>query len=195
MAPASPARRASAHRRPTGLLRQVGLAQLLSGRSWQLICEMAKFGVVGGLAVLVAGIGTNLLHFQFGVGPLVSNVIATVVATAVSYAGNRCWTFRRRQRTSVGREGIVFFALNGIGLLIQLACLGFGTYVLGLRDRLSYNVVLTIGIALATLFRYAAYKKWVWRAQPSGSPVAARPGREGQRSGQPEGQEMAGAEE
>lgn len=166
---AASARRAPGHRRPTGLLRQVGLAQLLSGRSSQLISELAKFGIVGGLAVLIADLGSNLLHFRFGAGPLISNVIATAVATAVSYAGNRYWTFRHRQRTSVGREGIVFFALNGIGLLIQLACLGFGSYVLGLRDRLSYNVILIIGIALATLFRYVAYKKWVWRAQPSRS--------------------------
>jgi len=156
----------------------VGLARLLSGQSWQLVCEVAKFSIVGGLAVLVADIGTNLLHFQFGAGPLISNVIATVVATVVSYVGNRYWTFRHRQRTSVGRESVVFFALNGIGLLIQLACLGFGTYVLGLRDRLSYNVALLIGIGLATLFRYAAYKKWVWQARPPGSPVPARPDRD-----------------
>jgi putative flippase GtrA len=155
---------------------QVGVAQLLSGRAWQLVREVAKFGIVGGLAVLIADLGSNLLHFRFGVGPLISNVIATMVATAVSYAGNRYWTFRDRQRSGVGRESIAFFALNGIGLLIQLACLGFGTYVLGLRDRLSYNVVLIIGIGLATLFRYGAYKKWVWRAQPSKSAVAAQPG-------------------
>lgn len=156
----------------------MGLAQLLSGRSWQLVCEVARFGLIGGLAVLVADLGSNMLHFQVGMGPLISNVIATTVATAVSYAGNRYWTFRHRQRTSVGREGIVFFAVNGIGLLIQLACLGFGNYVLGLRDRLSYNVVLIIGIGLATLFRYSAYKKWVWRAQPSESMVTVQPGRE-----------------
>jgi putative flippase GtrA len=175
---ASPARRTSAHRRPTGLLRQVGLAQLLTGRFWDLVREVAKFGIVGGLAALVADLGTNLLHFQFGLGPLISNVIATIVSTAVSYAGNRYWTFRDRQRTSAGREGIVFFALNGVGLLIQLACLGFGSYVLGLHDKLSYNVLLILGIGLGTVFRYAAYKKWVWRAQPPESLVATQPGRE-----------------
>jgi putative flippase GtrA len=171
MTPARPTRRASAHRRPTSLQQQVGLVRLRSGESWQLACELTKFGIVGGLAVLIADIGTNVLHFQAGLGPLVSNVIATVVATAVSYVGNRYWTFRYRQRTNVRREGILFLVLNGIGLLIQLACLGFGSYVLGLQDRLSYNIFLLIGIGLATVFRYGAYKKWVWRAQPSRQPV------------------------
>jgi putative flippase GtrA len=176
--PARPIRQASAHRRPTSLLRQVGLGRLLYGKSRQLIYELAKFGIVGGLAVLVAAIGTNVLHFQAGVGPLISNVIATVAATAVSYVGNRYWTFRHRQRTDVSREGILFFVLNGIGLAVQLACLGFSTYVLGLHDRLSYNISLVIGIGLATLFRYWAYKKWVWRAQPPTPPATTQPRRE-----------------
>ena len=168
---ASPARRAPDHRRPTSLLEQVGLARLLSRGRWLLIGELAKFGVVGVLAVLIAGVGTNVLHFQAGVGPLTANVIATVVATAVSYVGNRYWTFRHRQRTTVGREGIVFFVLNGIGLAIQLACLGLCTYVLGLHDKLSYNIFLVIGIGLATVFRYGAYKRWVWRARLPAQPA------------------------
>ena len=84
----------------------MGLAGLAGGRSWQLVHELAKFGVIGVLAVLVAAIGTNLLHFQTGMGPLTSNVIATVVSTVVSYLGNRYWTFRHRQRTTVSREGV-----------------------------------------------------------------------------------------
>ena len=165
-------------------MKQVGLARLIYGTSWQLVHELAKFGIVGGIAVLIADIGTNVLHFQAGVGPLVSNVIATAVATAVSYVGNRYWTFRHRQRTSVSREGIVFFVLNGIGLAIQLACLGFSTYVLGLHDKLSYNVFLITGIGLATAFRYWAYKKWVWRARQPAPPATAPPRREAVRAAQ-----------
>jgi putative flippase GtrA len=158
-------------------MKQVGLARLMCGKSWQLVHELAKFGIVGGVAVLIADIGTNVLHFQAGVGPLVSNVIATAVATAVSYVGNRYWTFRHRLHTSMSREGIVFFVLNGIGLMIQLACLGFSTYVLGLHGKLSYNIFLITGIGLATAFRYWAYKKWVWRArQPAPPATVLAPG-------------------
>lgn len=170
--PAGPARRAPAHRRPTSLREQVGLAGLLAAGRWPLLGELAKFGIVGVLAVLIAAVGTNVLHFRLGFGPLTSNVIATVVATAVSYVGNRYWTFQHRQRTNVSREGVVFFVLNGIGLAIQLVCLGLCTYVLGLHDRLSYNIFLVAGIGLATAFRYAAYKKWVWRARLPEPPAA-----------------------
>ena len=139
----------------------------LYDRFQRLIHEAAKFGVVGAIAFLVTTIGTNLLHFQVGVGPLTSNVIATLVATFVSYAGNRYWTFRHREGSTVAREYVVFFALNGIGLAIQLACIGVAYYMLGLTDKLSYNIALFIGIVFGTLFRFWSYRKWVWVAPPA----------------------------
>jgi len=144
----------------------VRVTRTLHARFRLLAYELGKFGIVGVLAFAVTDAGTNLLHFRAGLGPLVSNVIATVVAMAVSYAGNRYWTFRYRQRSGVRREGPLFLLLNGVGLAIQLACLGFTTYLLGLHGKLSYNVALLTGIALATLFRYWSYRTWVWRAQP-----------------------------
>jgi len=138
----------------------------------RLACELGKFGVVGALAFVITDAGTNLLHFRAGMGPLNSNVIASVVAMAVSYLGNRYWTFSGRQRTGMRREGFLFLLLNGAGLTIQVACLGAATYVLSLHGKLSYNVALVIGITLGTLFRYWSYRTWVWRAQPAAPPAA-----------------------
>ena len=140
-----------------------------------LAYEVGKFGVVGAVAFVVTDAGTNLLHFRAGAGPLVSNVIASVIAMAVSYLGNRYWTFGSRQRTGLRREGVLFLLLNGAGLAIQLACLGLATYVLGRRGQLSYNVTLVIGIALGTLLRYWSYRTWIWRAPPLAPPLAAVP--------------------
>jgi len=156
----------------------VSLVPALYARFRLLACELGKFGVVGVLAFVVTDAGTNLLHFRAGQGPLTANVIATVVAMAVSYAGNRYWTFRDRQRSGVRREGILFFLFNAAGLVIQLSCLWLTTYLLGLHGKLTYNVALVTGIALATLFRYWSYKTWVWRPQPPAAavaPAAARP--------------------
>jgi putative flippase GtrA len=144
----------------------VSYARRLYERFAQLIHEVAKFGIVGVIAFAVTEAGTNLLHFQAGLGPLTSNTIATVVATCVSFGGNRYWTFRHRDRAGFGREYVLFFFLNGIGLVIQLACLGSAYYVLNLTDKLSYNVALFIGIGLGTLFRFWSYRTWVWRAAP-----------------------------
>jgi putative flippase GtrA len=153
----------------------------------QLVPEAAKFGTVGAVAFLTATIGTNLLHFRAGQGPLISNVIATIAGTFVSFFGNRYWTFRHREGSTMAREYAVFFVLNGIGLGIQLACIGFTYYLVDMHGKLAYNVALIFGIGLGTLFRFWSYRQWVWLApplaeavavggqpSPAGSPVGAR---------------------
>lgn len=95
-------------------------------------------------------------------------MIATVAAMIVTYLGSRYWTFRHRERGGMGRETVLFFVLNGIGLGIQLACIGFTNYALGLSDKLASNVALFLGICLGTLFRFWSYRKWVWIAPPAG---------------------------
>lgn len=145
---------------------QVTPVRRLYERFQQLIHEGAKFGVIGAVGFVVTDGGTNLLHFQAGLGPNTANVLATIVATFVTYAGNRYWTFRNREGSTMVREYVVFFVLNGIGLAIQLACISFTYYLLGLHDKLAYNIALIVGIALGTLFRFWSYRKWVWFESP-----------------------------
>ncbi|MFC4054047.1 GtrA family protein [Actinomadura syzygii] len=163
-----------------------------------LVRELAKFGSVGAIAfVITFGIG-NGLHTGLGMGPLTSNGIATVVATTFAYLANRYWTFRHRDRTGLGREYVLFFALNGVGLVITELFIGFSHYVLGLSGAVYYNAALVIGTGFATLFRFWSYKKWVFlpssapQVDPaSGLPEApAAPGaHRAQPNGQPHGQQ------
>jgi putative flippase GtrA len=149
---------------------QVSFTRELYARFRHLIHEVAKFGIIGFIGFVITDGGTNLLHAGWHIGPLTSNVAATVVATAVSFVGNRWWTFRHRERTGVSRETVMFFVLNGIGLGIQLACIGFTYYALGLTDHFAYNIALIVGIVFGTLFRFWSYRKWVWAAKPDETP-------------------------
>jgi len=151
----------------------VTLVRRLYLRFRQLIHEAAKFGVVGAIGFIVTDAGANLLHFLVGLGPLTAIVISTIVATCLTYAGNRYWTFRHREGSTIPREFITFVVLNGIGLAIQLSFNAFTYYVLGLDDKLAYNIALILGIGTATLFRFWSYRKFVWAA-PAG-PAAAPP--------------------
>jgi putative flippase GtrA len=128
--------------------------------------------VVGAIAFVVATVGTNLLHFRAGMGPLTSNVIATIAGTFVAFIGNRYWTFRHRQGSTMVREYAIFFLLNAIGLGIQLVCIGFTYYLLDMHDKVAYNVALLFGIGLGTLFRFWSYRHWVWLAPPKAEAMA-----------------------
>ncbi len=154
-------------------------------RFQRLIHEAAKFGVVGVVGVFITNVGYALLHNTFGVGPVTATTIATIVATAISYVANRYWSFRHRERTSVTREGVIFFVLNGIGLLIQDAVVAFNFYVLGNgHNKAAEFIALNVGIALATLFRFWSYRKWVW-AEPADGGGRRRERAPGARGAQP----------
>jgi putative flippase GtrA len=133
----------------------------------QLIHEFAKFGIIGVIGLIITNVGYVLLH-SHGVGPVTSTTIATIIATIVAYIGNRYWSFAHRERTSVPREGLIFFVLNGIGLLIQDVVVAFNSYVLhNEHHKLAEFLALNIGIAIATLFRFWSYRKFVWRLTPT----------------------------
>jgi putative flippase GtrA len=133
------------------------------GRFRRLGCEFAKFAVIGITGVFITNAVYELLFIHLGSGPVTSTTIATVVAAIATYLGNRYWSFRTRRRTGVVREITIFAVLNGIGLLIQDATVGFNYYVLRLgHNELAGLVALNAGIALATLFRFWSYRRFVW---------------------------------
>jgi putative flippase GtrA len=145
----------------------VNRVRALYERFRHLIHEGARFGVVGGIGFVITDGGTNLLQSLLH-GWLKANVIATVAAMIVTYFGSRYWTFRHRERSGIGRETILFFVLNGIGLVIQLACIGTTNYGFGRTDKLAANIALLVGICLGTLFRFWSYRRWVWMAPAAG---------------------------
>jgi putative flippase GtrA len=127
-----------------------------------LIPELVKFGVVGAIGAVVDLGGTAVLHGVGGIGPLTSKAIAVSLATVITYAGSRFWTFRHRQNQPLLRETSMFIGLNIAGLLIAEIVIAITTYGLGYRDQLSYNAASVIGTVLGTIFRYFTYKKWVF---------------------------------
>ncbi|GAB3679327.1 GtrA family protein [Angustibacter aerolatus] len=153
------------------------LVRRLRGALDLVVREMVKFGAVGAIAFVV-DLGTfNLLRFGLGDGgplehkPLTAKVISATLATLVAWLGNRLWTFRHRRRASAGHELLLFVGFNVAGMAIALGCLAFSHYVLDLRsaraDNLSANGV---GLVLGTLFRFWAYRTFVFSKELQGDP-------------------------
>jgi len=145
----------------------VGTIRGLYERFRHLIHEGFKFLVIGAIGTIVTFGVANALQ---PIGRYKAVTIATILATVVTYLGNRYWTFRNRQGQGTTRESIIFFVLNGVGLLIFYGCIGL-TDLAGVgHSKLWYNIALVVGTGLGTLFRFWSYRKWVWLA-PSTAPV------------------------
>jgi putative flippase GtrA len=124
--------------------------------------EVAKFGVVGLIGFVVQLVVQNALHSGAGVGAITAVIIGYIVATVVTFFGNRHWAFKHRKGKGLRHETIVFVLLNVVGIVIQVGIVDIAYYGLGYKDGLSYNIATIIGIGLATLFRLFAYRKFVF---------------------------------
>ncbi|MDJ0312400.1 GtrA family protein [Arthrobacter sp. H35-D1] len=136
----------------------------LMGLFWR---EVAKFGVVGGIAFVIdTSIYLWLLGGSMGAHPTKAKIISAIVATAFSWLANRYWTFRHRRQANVLREVSMFILMNGIGIAIASACVYISHWVLGFEsasaDFISGSVV---GLVLGTIFRFFAYRFWVFTAE------------------------------
>lgn len=134
--------------------------------------EAAKFGIVGGIGFVVDVGVFNLLRFAGDPGllehkPLTAKAISVVLATMVTYLGNRHWTWSERERSGARREVTLFFVLNGIGMGIALGCLAVSHYVLDFRSPLADNVSANVvGLVLGMIFRFWTYRTFVFRRHP-----------------------------
>jgi putative flippase GtrA len=136
------------------------------------------FLAIGGLGFLVDAAVYNLLVFAGDRGPLhsmplVAKTLAVLAGLVVTFAGNHLLTYRDR-RVRLGWSQILrYSAVNALAILLQLGCLGFSRYVLGLDNALADNVSGTfIGQAIATAMRYVLYTKWVFPHSPTPDSVS-----------------------
>lgn len=135
-----------------------------------LLRELGKFGVVGAVCYGIDITIFNVLRTIMG-EPIVPKIISTVVAASAAFIGNRFWTWRHRERSGLVREYPLFFGVNLVGLGITVACLQLshnwlGSYWPALTSQLADNVSGNIiGVGFASLFRFWAYRRFVFRVQ------------------------------
>jgi putative flippase GtrA len=152
------------------------LLAILPERWHKLVREALKFGIVGGANTVINYAVFNALALTlFRNGQLKATVIATVVATITSYFMNRHWTYRDRPKSAMRRETTLFVLFNATGLMIELGVLAIAKYGLDIHSLLALNIFKTVGLAIATVFRFWSYRTFVFKAAPTGPSAPAAP--------------------
>lgn len=147
---------------PTG-----GLLSRLRGTIDVLYREAIKFGIVGLLAFIVDMGSFNVLrHTVLQTKPTAAVIISASLATAFAWVGNRSWTFRHRRNRPAHHEAALFAGTNGVALVIQAVAIAFTNYVLDLQSLTADNITKVVAIGLGTLFRFWAYRRFVFAGEP-----------------------------
>ncbi|MFI7328723.1 GtrA family protein [Streptomyces rubiginosohelvolus] len=140
--------------------------------------EVAKFGAVGLVGLLVNIAVFNLLRHTTDLQVVRASVLATFVAILCNYVGFRYWTYRDRDKTGRTRELTLFLLFSAAGAVIENGVLYLATYGFGWNSPVQSNIFKILGIGIATLFRFWSYRTWVFKAlpaEPSPAEEAARP--------------------
>jgi putative flippase GtrA len=130
--------------------------------SWRILLkEITAFGVIG-LAALAIDLG--LFAWLSPQGALKAKAVSTIVATTFAYFGNRHLSFSHRARSSLGRETSFFFGINLITLVFSELLIALFVYPLHYEHgSLTVFVVNVVTIGIGTVFRFWAYKRFVFQ--------------------------------
>ena len=133
-----------------------------------LAAELSKFLVVGGFCFVLDLALAYLLRFEVGLGPTTSKALSTVVATVVSYAGNRLWSFSHRVDESSGQGADItrYALINLVGLVITLVPVDVAHYLLSETSPMAFTISGVLGTVAATVYRFWAYRRYVFSAEP-----------------------------
>jgi putative flippase GtrA len=139
-----------------------------------LVKELSAFGLVGA-ACFAIDLGLfQLLYAHAELGAVTSKLVSTVVSMTAAYFAHRYWSFAHRARTGLKREYTLFFAVNGLTLVLGLAIVAVVRYPLGQDGALVLQVANVVSTAVGTLIRFVCYRKWVFVSANAPAAVAHR---------------------
>jgi putative flippase GtrA len=141
-------------------------ARPLTDRLRRLAPEALAFGVIGAAntALYLA-----ITYVAMPIGAVKATVIATVVTTTLAYFANRYWTYRHHTKRALRREYTLFFGFNLVGMVIQSGSVAIAKYGVGLNEadhRMAIMLVTLFAAGVATIFRFWAYRTFVFLKPP-----------------------------
>jgi putative flippase GtrA len=128
-----------------------------------LVKEVSAYGVVGAVNFAVDLAIYQVMYQHLGQGALVSKCASTAVTTTLAYFMHRHWSFSHRKgRDKLHNEYLIFFALSVVSLLLGLVIIGAVHYGFHVNGVYGLQVANIASIVLGVVFRFWAYRRWVF---------------------------------
>ncbi|MCP2174270.1 putative flippase GtrA (transmembrane translocase of bactoprenol-linked glucose) [Williamsia maris] len=133
--------------------------------------ELIKFALVGGSTMIFdMAIFYSLSLSVLEQKPVVAKVIASTLATVLSYFLNREWAFKNRGGRQTHHEVLLFFVISGMGVILQAAPLFIANNLFDVRNHASVAQLVVIdfvlgyviGNVLQLAFRFWALRKFAF---------------------------------
>lgn len=129
--------------------------------------ELIKFAIIGGsMMILDMAIFYSLSLTVLDNKPVIAKIISGVLATIVSYVLNREWAFKNRGGRETHHEAMLFFAISGVGVVLQAAPLFVANNLFDIRSSVDVTQLVIIDFVLGYIIGnliQMAFRFWALR--------------------------------
>ena len=127
----------------------------LNRQQEELMIQIFKFIVVGGIATVIDWIIYFVLYHFIKIEPIIANIISFAVSVVYNYWASCKYVFKVNKEKSKARQFVEFIVFAVIGLLIN------EVIIWGLHNELEWNAMLVkiIATAIVMVFNFVTRKK------------------------------------
>ena len=123
----------------------------------ELLNQIFKFIIVGGIATLIDWIIYYILNSVFNINPLISNIFSFSISLIYNYIASVKWVFNVSKKKNKKRIFMEFIILSVVGLLISEFLIWL------LVDKLMINSMISkiISTAIVMVFNFVTRKMFL----------------------------------
>lgn len=129
----------------------------LSKKTENLLIQIFKFGIVGGIAFLIDYIVLFCCKEFIGLSVLLSAAIAFTVSVIYNYIASVKWVFDVNKEKSAKKNFVIFIILSIIGLIITEIIMWIGSDIM----KINYLIVKIIATAIVMVFNFITRKMFL----------------------------------
>lgn len=126
----------------------------VSKKTENLLIQIFKFGIVGGIAFLIDYIVLFCCKEFIGLSVLLSAAIAFTVSVIYNYIASVKWVFDVNREKSAKKNFVIFIILSIIGLIITEIIMWIGSDIM----KINYLIVKIIATAIVMVFNFITRK-------------------------------------
>lgn len=129
----------------------------VSQKTENLLFQIFKFGIVGGIAFLIDYIVLFCCKEFIGLSVLLSAAIAFTVSVIYNYIASVKWVFDVNKEKSAKKNFVIFIILSIIGLIITEIIMWIGSDIM----KINYLIVKIIATAIVMVFNFITRKMFL----------------------------------
>ena len=129
----------------------------VNAKQEKLLIQIFKFGIVGGIAVVIDYVSVIVCKEVFHLNTLLAAAIAFTISIIYNYIASVKWVFDVNKEKDEKTNFIIFIVLSIVGLIITEIIMWFGTDVL----KISYLIIKIVATAIVMVFNFITRKMFL----------------------------------